>query len=258
MSLIRYWLNVLSHRASELSSSIGGIRMDWWPEYTLHNTSTQLLYHYTFISTRIMRCKNNTNKAVSHFYVSMSHLYVTVSCIHLLPRKTPENKPKSTVRVEADGDLARGVELALQLYRATQSADRRVRDLTNSQSERSIKCTVKPTVFFLEWDICWYQMNIIICSQWYLIMIKKNSNTSIETLCQNMIHQSHLNPGQHACGWDAEVQVGDHLGIGRFVNSGWSLARQVIWKNMNECKEHWNISTYEEKYLITFNLILSL
>lgn len=82
-------------------------------------------------------------------YVTWTNLWVTfmlawVICmwlfarIHLLPRKTPENKTKSAVRVEADGDLARGVELTLQLYRTTQSAHCRVRDLVNSQSESRV------------------------------------------------------------------------------------------------------------------------
>lgn len=56
-------------------------------------------------------------------------------CIHLLPRKAPEHKTKSTVGVEADGDLTGGVQLTLKLYRAAQSAHRRVRDLIDSQSE---------------------------------------------------------------------------------------------------------------------------
>ncbi len=56
----------------------------------------------------------------------------------LLPRKAPEHKTKSTVGVEADGDLARGVQLTLQLYRATESAHRRMRDLIDRQSERGV------------------------------------------------------------------------------------------------------------------------
>ena len=32
---MRYWLRVLSHSDRQVSSSKGGIRMDWWPEYTL-------------------------------------------------------------------------------------------------------------------------------------------------------------------------------------------------------------------------------
>ena len=30
-----YWLTAASHRDALLSSSRGGTRMDWWPEYTL-------------------------------------------------------------------------------------------------------------------------------------------------------------------------------------------------------------------------------
>lgn len=54
---------------------------------------------------------------------------VCVCVCVLLPGETPEHKAKSAVRVKADGELARGVQLTLQLYGTTQSADRRVRDL---------------------------------------------------------------------------------------------------------------------------------
>lgn len=30
-----YWLTAASHRDALLSSSRGGTRIDWWPEYTL-------------------------------------------------------------------------------------------------------------------------------------------------------------------------------------------------------------------------------
>lgn len=30
-----YWLTAVSHTDTLLSSSSGGTRMDWWPEYTL-------------------------------------------------------------------------------------------------------------------------------------------------------------------------------------------------------------------------------
>lgn len=43
-----------------------------------------------------------------------------------LPAETPECKAKSTVRVKADGDLPRGVQLTLELDGSTESIDRTV------------------------------------------------------------------------------------------------------------------------------------
>lgn len=44
----------------------------------------------------------------------------------ILPAETPECKAKSTVRVKADGNLPRGVQLTLELDGSTESIDCRV------------------------------------------------------------------------------------------------------------------------------------
>lgn len=50
-----------------------------------------------------------------------------------LPAETPECKAKSTVRVKADGDLPRGIQLTLELDGSTESIDRRVGHLEGKE-----------------------------------------------------------------------------------------------------------------------------
>ena len=50
-----------------------------------------------------------------------------------LPAETPECKAKSTVRVKADGNLPRGVQLTLELDGSTESIDRRVGHLEGKE-----------------------------------------------------------------------------------------------------------------------------
>lgn len=50
-----------------------------------------------------------------------------------LPAETPECKAKSTVRVKADGDLPRGIQLTLELDGSTKSIDCRVGHLESKE-----------------------------------------------------------------------------------------------------------------------------
>lgn len=50
--------------------------------------------------------------------------------VFVLPGEAPQDKAQATVRVQADGYLARGVELTLQLNGAAQSTDCRMGHLT--------------------------------------------------------------------------------------------------------------------------------
>lgn len=53
-----------------------------------------------------------------------------------LPAETPECKAKSTVRVKADGDLPRGIQLTLELDGSTESIDCRVGHLEGKEHGR--------------------------------------------------------------------------------------------------------------------------
>ena len=50
-------------------------------------------------------------------------------CRFTAPCEAPQDEAQTAVRIQADGDLARGVQLTLQLYRATNCTDRCMRDL---------------------------------------------------------------------------------------------------------------------------------
>ena len=51
----------------------------------------------------------------------------------MLPGEAPQDEAQATVRVQADGYLARGVELTLQLNGAAQSTDCSMRHLTGNR-----------------------------------------------------------------------------------------------------------------------------
>lgn len=53
-----------------------------------------------------------------------------------LPAETPECKAKSTVRVKADGDLPRRIQLTLELDGSTKGIDRRVGHLESKEHEQ--------------------------------------------------------------------------------------------------------------------------
>lgn len=54
-----------------------------------------------------------------------------------------------------------------------------------------------------------------------------------------VFHQvSHLDPGEHACSRNAEVQISYHLCCGRFIDLWRPTARKVIWKEKTQHTEN--------------------
>ncbi len=61
VSLTRNWLTAISHRAGFTSSSDGGIKMDWCPEYTLHPVGRDRRKHNVTTTQRLPTLTNKTH-----------------------------------------------------------------------------------------------------------------------------------------------------------------------------------------------------
>lgn len=55
------------------------------------------------------------------------------------PCKAPQDKAQSAVWIQADGNLARGVQFTLQLYRTAKCTDSRMRNLQQNEIHEKVK-----------------------------------------------------------------------------------------------------------------------
>lgn len=145
-----YWLTAASHRDALLSSSSGGTRMDWWPEYTLKYT----------IKEESERKIKVWNKAYSKKDTQFR--------LHYLPAQAPEGKAQATVRVQTEGNLSGGVELTLEFYGATQGTGGGMRHLEettqhNTHRDHLTPCSEFPwacgTIHAADW--CMYACHLL-------------------------------------------------------------------------------------------------
>lgn len=74
-----------------------------------------------------------------HDYLLISQRYRENS-----PTEAPQDKPKSTVRVQADGHFSRGVELTLQLNRTAEGTGGCMRHLQDSKAVSGTGARAQP------------------------------------------------------------------------------------------------------------------
>lgn len=72
-----YWLTAASHSDALLSSSRGGTRIDWWPEYTLKPEA--------YVQTERLRGLNTENNTMSVPATNADSLTLMILFLVLLP-----------------------------------------------------------------------------------------------------------------------------------------------------------------------------